>query len=110
MNTLPKKTEFELTSPPRALDFARQAWAYGLDTFQRSILFLDVLRERGERYEEHQTKDAPHVLKFDFELVMDGRKLPRPVNYALIRIKPPAGVKVDERRRPFVVVDPRFSP
>ncbi len=75
MNTLPKKTEFELTSPPWALDFARQAWAYGLDTFQRSILFLDVLRERGERYEEHQAKKAPHVLKFDFELVMDGRKL-----------------------------------
>ena len=107
MNTLPKKTEFEPTSPLWALDFARQAWAYGLDTFQRSILFLDVLRERGERYEEHHAKDAPHVLKFDFELVMDGRKLPRPVNYALIRIKPPASVKVDERKRPFVVVDPR---
>ena len=107
MNTLPKKTEFEPASPFWALDFARQAWAYGLDTFQRSILFLDVMRERGERYEEHQAKNAPHVLKFDFELVMDGRKLPRPVNYALIRIKPPAGVQFDERKRPFVVVDPR---
>src|SRR5262245_734103 len=107
MHTLPKKAEFELTSPPWALDIAREACASGLDTFQRSILFLDVLRERGERYEEHQAKDAPHVLKFDFELIMDGRKLPRPVNYALIRIKPPAGVKIDERKRPFVVVDPR---
>src|SRR3989454_1985881 len=38
---------------------------------------------------------------------MDGRKLPRPVNYVLARMIPPAGVQIDERKRPFVVVDPR---
>ncbi len=107
MNTQPQKQDFKSTSPLWSLDLAREAWAYGLDAMQRSILFLDVLRQRGERYEEHKSKQAPNVLKFDFELVMDGRKLPRPVNYALIRILPPAGVQVDERRRPFVVVDPR---
>jgi pimeloyl-ACP methyl ester carboxylesterase len=107
MNIQPQKQEFKPTSLLWPLDLAREAWAYGLDAFQRSILFLDVLRQRGERYEQHTAKKAPHVLKFDFELVMDGRELPRPVNYALIRILPPAGVKIDERKRPFVVVDPR---
>ena len=38
---------------------------------------------------------------------MDGRKLPRPVNYGLVRVRPPVGVVVDPSKRPFVVVDPR---
>lgn len=107
MNQQPQKQEFKPTSPLWPLDVAREAWAYGLDAVQRSILFLDALRQRGERYEEHVAKKAPHVLKFDFELVMDGSELPRPVNYVLIRIIPPSGVNVDECKRPFVVVDPR---
>jgi len=107
MNTQLQKQESTPTPFFWPLELARGAWAYGLDAFQRNILFLDVLRQRGERFEEHAAKKAPHVLKFDFELVMDGRKLPRPVNYALVRIIPPAGVEVDECKRPFVVVDPR---
>ena len=50
---------------------------------------------------------APNVLQFQAELVVDGRALPRPVNYVLARIIPPTGVTVDQRKRPFVVVDPR---
>ena len=38
---------------------------------------------------------APHVLQFQAELVVDGRALPRPVNYVLARIIPPTGVTVD---------------
>jgi pimeloyl-ACP methyl ester carboxylesterase len=83
------------------------ASAYYLDAWQRGILFLDVLRQRAERYQEHAAKTAPHVLKFDYELVMDGRTLSRPVNYALVRIAPPAGIEVVETKRPFVIVDPR---
>ena len=41
------------------------------------------------------------------ELVMDGRRLPRPVNYVLVRIVPPNDIRLDEKKRPFVVVDPR---
>jgi pimeloyl-ACP methyl ester carboxylesterase len=107
MSEQPVKASSTASSALWPLDIAREAWAYGLDMFQRSILFLDVLRERGKRYEEHTVLAAPNVLKFDFDLVMDGRKLARPVNYALVRIRPPAGVEVDERKRPFVVVDPR---
>jgi pimeloyl-ACP methyl ester carboxylesterase len=107
MNIQPQKQEFKPLSPLWPLDLAREVWAYGLDAFQRSILFFDVLRQRGECYEEHAAKEVPHVLKFDCELVMDGRKLQRPVNYALARMIPPKGVEIDNRKRPFVVVDPR---
>src|SRR5581483_12135484 len=36
-----------------------------------------------------------------------GRELKRPVNYGLVRVKPPQGVEIDQTRRPFVVIDPR---
>lgn len=81
--------------------------AYWTDAWQRSILYLDVMCQRAEQYNEHAAKQVPHVLKFSAELVMDGRKLPRPVNYLLVRIRPPADVEIDPRKRPFVVVDPR---
>ena len=92
---------------PSPADMVEDASAYYLDAWQRGILFLDVLRQRAERYQEHAAKAAPHVLKFDCELVMDGRTLQRPVNYALVRIAPPAGVEIVEKKRPFVIVDPR---
>jgi hypothetical protein len=39
------------------------------------------------------------VLIYDTELVMRVDTLPRPVNYSLLRVIPPAGVAVDEPRR-----------
>ena len=80
---------------------------YLVDAGQRTILFWDVLRQRGNQYHEHLAKIAPHVLSYDAELVIDGRTLDRPVNYVLARIIPPREVAVDPTRRPFVVVDPR---
>lgn len=80
---------------------------YLADAGQRSVLFLDVLRQRGDQYREHTAKLAPHVLQYAAELVMDGRTLARPVNYVLARIVPPEGVAIDPLRRPFVIVDPR---
>ena len=80
---------------------------YLVDAGQRSVLFLDVMRQRGIQYREHLAETAPHVLSYEVELLVDGRTLPRPVNYALVRITPPRGVEIDEKRRPFVVVDPR---
>ena len=81
--------------------------AYLLDAAQRTVLFWDVLRQRGNQYLEHMAQQAPNVLQFDADLVVDGRTLPRPVNYGLVRITPPPGVTVEQRKRPFVVVDPR---
>src|SRR6476661_1776115 len=80
---------------------------YMMDASQRSVLFLDVLRRRGDQYREHIAQTAPHVLQYAAELIMDGRKLDEPVNYALVRIIPPKGVEIDLDRRPFIVVDPR---
>ncbi len=80
---------------------------YVIDATQRTILFLDVLRRRSEDYYEHKAREVPHVLSFEAELVLDGRTLERPVNYLLVRVKPPEGVVIDPRKRPFVVVDPR---
>jgi pimeloyl-ACP methyl ester carboxylesterase len=89
------------------LPFANPAFDYVTDSFQRAILFLDVMRQRGNQYREHAARTAPHVLSFDFDLVMDGRKLDRPVNYGLVRVRQPEGVEVHPKKRPFVVVDPR---
>ena len=84
------------------------AFEYFRDAWQRSILFLDVLRQRGNIYQAQQEKSAPNVLEFDAQLILDGRKLPRPVNYLLVRISPPEGIETDPAKRPFVVVDPRW--
>ncbi len=86
------------------MNFVQDYW---LDAWQRSILFLDVMRERGNIIEEHNAKEVPHVLHFQAEVLRDGRKLERPVNYALVRIVPPAGTKIDPEKAPIVVVDPR---
>ena len=80
---------------------------YWADAWQRGVLFLDTLRERGDNYREHAAEEIPHVLDFPVELVRDGRTLERPVNYVLVRIVPADGVAVDPAKPPIIVVDPR---
>jgi pimeloyl-ACP methyl ester carboxylesterase len=86
---------------------ANDLFDYWVDACQRSILLLDVLRQRGNNSIEHNARKAPHVLSFEAELVLDGRSMPRPVNYVLARIIPPAGTSIDPNKRPFIVFDPR---
>jgi pimeloyl-ACP methyl ester carboxylesterase len=102
---MPNPSEHAATDP--AANLAYEAWSYWIDACQRAVLFLDVLQQRSDGYQKHNAKVAPHVLKFGCELVMDGRKLERPVNYLLVRIRPPDGAEIDENKRPFVIVDPR---
>jgi pimeloyl-ACP methyl ester carboxylesterase len=83
------------------------AMEYMTDTGQRSVLFLDILRQRGDQYRKHLAETAPNVLNYAVELIMDGRKLEHSVNYVLVRIIPPKDVEIDPNRRPFIVVDPR---
>jgi pimeloyl-ACP methyl ester carboxylesterase len=80
---------------------------YWVDAWQRSILLLDVLRQRGNNCVEHNARKAPNVLSFDAEWVLDGRSLPRPVNYGLVRIIALKGTSIDPNKRPFIVFDPR---
>jgi hypothetical protein len=97
------------TNPPGGTPWGlwSEAAAYWVDGWERGVLFLDTLRRRGNQYHEHMAEQAPHVLSFGCEVVLDGRALERPVNYGLVRITPPEGVRIDEKKRPFVVVDPR---
>ncbi|OWQ85071.1 hypothetical protein CDN99_22935 [Roseateles aquatilis] len=91
-----------------AAEHAAQAWrSYATDAWQRAVLTLDVMRERGNVFLDHLHAGKPALLKFDHELLMHGRDLPQPCNYSLLRIEPPAGVSVDPARRPIVVIDPR---
>jgi hypothetical protein len=92
---------------PPALGIFAPVFEYLVDAAQRSVLFLDVMRQRGNQFHEYLAKTAPHVLDFEVELIVDGRTLQRPVNYALVRIVPPRAVRLDPTLRPFVVVDPR---
>ncbi|TCP11345.1 uncharacterized protein DUF3141 [Crenobacter luteus] len=86
----------------------RQALDYWTDAWQRGVLFLDALRERGNVYLEHARSGKPPVLVFDYEIIVDGRTLARPANYALAAIKAPDGCPAtDPKKRPFVVIDPR---
>ncbi|MBO1113362.1 DUF3141 domain-containing protein [Bordetella petrii] len=83
------------------------AYEYAVDALQRSVLYADVMRQRGNQYHSHMAKRAPNVLSMKSELVLDGREFARPVNYGLLRIVPPPDVEVDPQKRPFLVVDPR---
>jgi pimeloyl-ACP methyl ester carboxylesterase len=80
---------------------------YLVDAAQRNVLYWDVLRQRGNQYQDQISREAPHVLSYGAELIVDGRTLERPVNYLLVRIIPPKGTEIDRARRPFVIVDPR---
>src|SRR5713101_6908094 len=80
---------------------------YMVDAAQRSVLFWDVMRQRGNQYREHLAKTAPHVLDYEVELILSGKTLDRQVNYGLVKVVPPPGIEVDPTRRPFVIVDPR---
>jgi hypothetical protein len=74
-------------------NLAQQATDYWIDAAQRSILFMDVLRERGDERNHRAEQTAPHVLTFQFEVVMDGRHLERPGG--LLHILQPDGITPD---------------
>src|SRR5260370_39993141 len=95
------------TSPASLAGPIAPAAEYLIDAAQRSVLFWDVLRQRGNQNRKHMAESVPHVLSYEPQLIVDGRKLDRPVNYGLVRIVPPAGIEIDPRHRPFVIVDPR---
>src|SRR5271165_3656990 len=84
-----------------------QAMEYWTDAWQRSVLTLEALNERGNIHLAQAAKEVPNVLNFDTELILDGRKFERPVNYGLVCIVSPEGTPVDPAKPPIVVVDPR---
>lgn len=83
------------------------AFSYAMDALQRGIMTIDTLRERGNNDFAHERAGTPPVLDYDFEVVIDGYSLPRPVNYMLLKILPPAGIASDPAKQPYMIIDPR---
>ncbi len=92
---------------PQNRDLLGEATAYLIDSFQRTILFWDTLRERGNNYLKHNEAGKPSVLSFDYVVIKDGRTLDRPVNYSLLKIIAPDRKPSDPEKRPVIVIDPR---
>lgn len=95
---------------------------YLLDTTQRSVIFTDILRKRGNDYIKHIRSGQPPVLTFNYEMILNGKDFDRPVNYALVKISdrryhdiphkgPEIRHKSKERpmraKRPIIIIDPR---
>jgi pimeloyl-ACP methyl ester carboxylesterase len=95
------------TQPIAPWNLWQIGYEYTVDLAQRSILFWDTLRQRGNNFIEHERAGEPPVLHFDYEMLMDARKFERPVNYAIVKIIPPPGVTVGPKRRPYIIIDPR---
>ena len=93
--------------PESPVDLWRDASTYWLDFAQRSLLFWDTLRQRGNNWIEHEEAGKPPLLHFRWEMVADARAFRQPVNYALVQIVPPDGIETDPALRPFVIIDPR---
>lgn len=85
----------------------QQVSDYAVDATQRLILTLDVLRERGNNDRAHEAAGTPPVLNYQYEVIVDGRDLPHPVNYQLLRILPSTGMEVFDWKRPYMIIDPR---
>jgi pimeloyl-ACP methyl ester carboxylesterase len=96
------------SAAPRHIPQVLQEWTeYATDFAQRSILFWDTLRERGNNWIAHEEAGKPPVLAYRYEMLADGRTFERPVNHALVRIVPPAGIEIDDKLRPYIIIDPR---
>jgi len=80
---------------------------YMIDAWQRGILFLELLRERGNAEIAITAQPTATVLRFDHEVLMSGETFARPINYMLSRIAALPEVPTDPQKRPVVVVDPR---
>ncbi|MFZ5569612.1 MAG: DUF3141 domain-containing protein [Thermodesulfobacteriota bacterium] len=107
-------------------NFVKDAYDYLLDSGQRSVLFMDTLRKRGNIYYEQIRNGKPPVLTFGYDIILDGRTLERPVAFSLARIhdrrdsvqqaspaekekrhNPEGGGVPDPKKRPVIIIDPR---
>ena len=100
-----EKVSSLMVTEPRAL------WAmwqeYLTDSTQRTAMVFETLRKRGNVYLDHVESGMPPVLDFSYEIIIDGHNLSSPVNYLLLKITPPPGVIIDEKRAPVMIIDPR---
>lgn len=85
-----------------------QEWlSYSTDSSKRFLQTVDVLKERGDIFLEHELAGCPPVLDYDYQVIMDASKFERPCNYVLLRIEPPEGIVTNDNERPYIIIDPR---
>lgn len=85
-----------------------QEWlSYSTDSSKRLLQTVDVLKERGDIFLEHELAGCPPVLDYDYHVIMDASKFERPCNYVLLRIEPPEGIVTNDNERPYIIIDPR---
>ncbi len=103
-----ERTQFARPGEPL---LAIAAQRYQIDRWQRTILFLDTLRQRANNMLAHEAAGMPPLLDFEYETLIDARILERPANYALLRIARCQGYRaadcVDPSKAPVIIVDPR---
>lgn len=85
--------------------------SYQRDVWERSILFLDTLRQRADNMRDHEHAGMPPLLDFKYETLLDARRFDTPANYALLKITA-IGEDcledcLDPTKPPVIVVDPR---
>ncbi len=103
-------------------DWQKHLGEYLVESLQRSIIFTDILRKRGNNYIKHLRSGQPPVLTYNYEMILNAKNFKHPANYALVRIsdRRRADIQkaVDDRRekireritrpkRPIVIIDPR---
>jgi len=99
-------TEAFRTADPLLL--AAQGRDWWADAVQRTALTLDTLRTAADAARDREEAGPKPVLAFDYDVVIDGTTLPRPVNYTLVRVRPPATFPATSPDlRPWVIIDPR---
>jgi hypothetical protein len=89
----------------------RDLFAYQRDVWERSVLFLDILRQRADDLLAHERAGKPPLLDFDYETILDARRFDKPANYALLRITRVGDDCLDDcldpSRPPVIILDPR---
>jgi pimeloyl-ACP methyl ester carboxylesterase len=103
-------------------DWQKHLSEYIVDSMQRSIIFTDILRKRGNNYIKHIRSGQPPVLTYNYEMILNAKNFERPANYALVRIserrrtdmepdhidhRPKSKDRPTKPKRPIVIVDPR---
>jgi tellurite resistance protein/pimeloyl-ACP methyl ester carboxylesterase len=59
---------------------------YAIDRSQRVSIIGNLLRKQSSLFFKDLKNNQPPVISFKYEIIMDGRKLDKPVNYALTKI------------------------
>ena len=64
----------------------RDFWRYMKDVGERSILFLDTLRQWADNMLAHDRAGKLPLLDFDYEIILDAGHFKPQTNYSLLRI------------------------